>query len=67
MLTQEQFDRMDWATFLFEARRAGEAKGLDKFAELILKLQSLGRSGDVQKALSDANHRSNLLQEFGML
>ncbi|MBR2288582.1 MAG: PD-(D/E)XK nuclease family transposase [Clostridia bacterium] len=45
----------------------GGAKGLEKFAKLILKLQSLGRDDDAQKALSDANYRTNLLKGFGML
>ena len=45
----------------------GVAQGMEKFAKLILKLQSLGRNDDAQKALSDTNYRTNLLKEFGML
>lgn len=64
----------DQATLRFIAEEEGLEKGLEQGLEqgearmsaLILKLSSLGRSGDIVRAASDSEFRQQLFEEFNI-
>ena len=55
-----------FSPMLEEREARGEARGENRMVDLIKKLISLGRGGEVERAVNDVTFREKLYREFGL-